>query len=65
MSFLSSAWAWCMSASGQASLAVIFGCLFAVSEALSLIPSVKSNGVFQWIVNGIKWVLAKLGKPVS
>lgn len=36
----------------------ILGLLLAISEVLSLIPSVKSNGVFQLIVNTIKKFLA-------
>ena len=34
--------------------AVILACLLAVSELLALIPSVKSNSVFQLVVNGLK-----------
>ena len=33
---------------------VIIGALLAVSELLSLIPSVKSNGIFQMIWNVLK-----------
>lgn len=33
--------------------------LFAISEALSLIPAIKANGIFQAIYNG----LLKLRKP--
>lgn len=33
---------------------VILGVLFALSEALALIPSVKSNSVFQLVFNIIK-----------
>jgi len=35
-------------------VAVIFAALFALSEALALIPSIKSNSVFQAIVEGLK-----------
>lgn len=35
---------------------IILGALLAVSEALSLIPQVKSNGIFQLIFNVIKSV---------
>lgn len=35
----------------QDNLHLIFGALFAISEALSLIPSIKSKGVFQLIYN--------------
>ena len=38
---------------------VILGFLFATSEVLALIPSVKSNSVFQLIVNAIKKALGK------
>ncbi len=40
-------------------IAVILGALFAVSEALSLIPSVKSSGVFQFIFNTLKKLTGK------
>lgn len=33
--------------------------LFALSELLALIPSVKSNSVFQLIFNGIKKIAGK------
>lgn len=35
-------------------LHIIFAALFAVSEALSLIPGVESNGIFQLIYNVLK-----------
>lgn len=35
------------------------GALWAISEALSLIPVVKSNGIFQLIVNVLKSILGK------
>jgi hypothetical protein len=35
-------------------IVLILAALLAVSEALSLIPSVKANGVFQSIVNVFK-----------
>jgi hypothetical protein len=38
---------------------IVLGTLLAVSEALSLIPSVKSNGIFQGIVAFIKALLGK------
>lgn len=38
---------------------IVISALFAVSEALSLIPAVKSNGVFQLIFNVIKKVAGK------
>lgn len=37
----------------------IFGALFAVSEALSLIPALKSNSVFQLIYNSLKKLAGK------
>lgn len=40
-------------------LLIIAGALFAVSEALSLIPAVKSNGIFQLIFNALKKILGK------
>lgn len=39
--------------------AMVFGILFAISEALSFIPAVKSNGIFQMIYNFLK---EKVGK---
>lgn len=39
--------------------AVLLGAALAVSEALSLIPAVKSNGIFQLIVNVIKSIAGK------
>ena len=38
---------------------VIIGCLFAISEALSVIPAVKANGIFQAIFNILKALVAK------
>ncbi|MEW6006161.1 MAG: hypothetical protein AB1695_12690 [Stygiobacter sp.] len=38
---------------------VIVTALLAVSEALSLIPAVKSNGIFQLIVNLLKKLAGK------
>ena len=34
-------------------------CLLAISEGLTLIPSVKSNGVFQLIVNILTFLAGK------
>ena len=38
---------------------LIAGALFAISEVLALIPSVKSNSVFQLIFNTLKKILGK------
>jgi hypothetical protein len=38
---------------------VILGFLFALSEVLALIPSIKSNSVFQLVVNVLKKVSNK------
>lgn len=35
----------------SATIAIIFGVLFGISEALGGIPSVKANSVYQLIVN--------------
>jgi len=35
---------------------LVFGVLFALSEAIGMIPSVKASGVFQAVYNGLKWV---------
>lgn len=43
--------------------AMILGVLFGVSEALSLIPQVKSNGVFQMIYNLLKSLMDATKKP--
>lgn len=37
-------------------ISIIVGALLAVSEALSLIPSVRSNGIFQVLWNVLKIV---------
>jgi hypothetical protein len=46
----------------QANAAVIFGVLFALSEALALIPSVKANSVFQLIFG---WLSAEAKPPAA
>lgn len=38
---------------------VILGALFAVSEALALIPQVKSNSVFQLVASVLKKLVVK------
>ncbi len=38
---------------------IILGALFAISEALALIPGIKSNSVFQLLFNIIKGVSGK------
>lgn len=40
-------------------LVIILSALLALSEALSLIPAVKSNGVFQLILNIVKKLAPK------
>jgi hypothetical protein len=42
-----------------ATISIVIGALFAVSEALSLIPAVKSNGIFQLFFNVIKTVAGR------
>ena len=42
--------------------AILFGALFAVSEALALVPSIKANSVFQAFFNGLQLVKEKLIK---
>lgn len=39
--------------------AMVLGVLFAISEALAAIPSVKANSVFQAIAGAIKWLKEK------
>lgn len=38
---------------------IIAGALFAISEALALIPQFKSNSIFQLIQNTLKKLLGK------
>lgn len=38
---------------------IIVGALLAISEALSLIPQVRANGVFQMLWNILKMVAGK------
>lgn len=40
-------------------ISLILAALFAVSEALSLIPAVKSNGVFQLVFGILKKLAGK------
>lgn len=44
-------------------LAVILTALLAISEVLALIPGIKSNSVFTFIVNVIKMLMPKESKP--
>lgn len=41
---------------------IILGALLAVSEALSLFPKVKSNGIFQLAYNILRSIAVKLPK---
>ena len=43
----------------QDAVVVILAAAFAVSEALALMPSVKSNSVFQMVYNTLKSFLKK------
>lgn len=38
---------------------IVVSTLLAISETLSLIPRFKSNGIFQAVVNILKWLAAK------
>ena len=40
-------------------LALVFGVCFGISEALSLIPAVQSNGVFQLVFGVLKKLAGK------
>ena len=40
-------------------VALVFGVLFGISEALSLVPWIRSNGVFQIIYNALKRLAGK------
>jgi len=44
------------------SKAVILACLLAGSEALALIPALKSNSIFQLCFNIVKWVAGRRAK---
>lgn len=44
------------------SFVMVLGVLFALSEALAAIPSVKANSVFQLISGAVKWLYEKM-KP--
>lgn len=41
------------------STTLVFGALLAISEALALIPALKSNSIFQLAVNILKWFVRK------
>jgi hypothetical protein len=43
-------------------LAIVFGCLFAIDQALAAIPSVKSNSVFQ-LISAILKILGGKNNP--
>jgi len=55
MEFISSIIAWFSTPTAAAA----FAALWAISEALALIPSVKANGIFDAIVKGLAWLKAK------
>lgn len=38
---------------------VLLGALLAVSEALALIPSLKANGILDWVIKTAKKLLGK------
>lgn len=40
-------------------MVVIMGCLLGISEVLALVPGIKSNSIFQLIVNLIKSAAGK------
>lgn len=42
-------------------VAVVLGVLLSISEALSLIPSIKANGVFQLVFRIIRGLSGKKG----
>lgn len=43
----------------EGNIVIILAACLAVSEALALIPAVKSNSIFQLIMNGLKTILGK------
>ncbi len=46
-------------------LVIILGALLAVSEALALIPALKSNGILQFIINTVKKFLPAKKDPAA
>jgi len=58
MEWLTKAWEWFNGGNGLIVIAALLG----ISEVLALIPQLKSNSVFQAIINGIKWIKEKLSK---
>jgi hypothetical protein len=44
----------------QANLPIVLAVLLGISEALSVIPQVKANGIFQAIANALKVLKEKL-----
>lgn len=46
-------------------LVIILGALLAVSEALALIPSLKSNSILQFIINTVKKFLPAKKDPAA
>ena len=61
MATIMAIYAWLIGPNG----ALYFGVLFAISEALSLIPAIKANGVFQAIYNGLVWLKTNIFKPAA
>lgn len=47
----------------QANSAMVLGILLALSEALALIPGIKSNSVFQLVFNFLKSLVKKSPAP--
>ncbi len=43
-------------------IAIVFAVLFAASEALSLIPAIRANSIFQMIWNLLKVLAGKKNK---
>jgi len=43
----------------ETTILIILAALHAVSEALSMIPALKSNGLFQLVYNIIKFIAGK------
>lgn len=41
-------------------LAIYLGVALGVSEALALVPALKSNSLIQLVVNSLKWIKDKL-----
>lgn len=47
----------------QANGAMVFGVLFAISEALDMIPQIQASSVWKAVWGAMKWIKAKFFAP--